>query len=127
MPPGVILITALLLGLWVSQDKAQPKVKTTRDLSTPATRLVGRWKGAETAALSECEFFGPIDSATKTGDFRRYRLTGRDKKTDQQVWKQFNFKFQVLSEDSTGDRVTVNLLFADGKTSLFFVNNPHLG
>ncbi|HZT32672.1 MAG TPA: hypothetical protein VFA33_22470 [Bryobacteraceae bacterium] len=111
MRHGVLLLFAVSCGLWAWQNETQPA----RDFSTPASRLIGRWKSADlSVASSECEFFGPVDSASKTGVFTRYRQTGRDKKTKQPIWKQFDFKYQVISEDAAGDRVTVNLLFSDG-------------
>ncbi len=109
------MLSAFSMGSWAWQNEAQPKAEVARDFSTPATRLVGRWKSADLMfASSECEFFGPVDAATKTGVFTRYLHIGRDKKTKQPIWKQFDFKYQVISEDSAGDRVTVNMLLANG-------------
>lgn len=98
-----------------ASNEAHPKAEAARDFSTPATRLVGRWKDASlTFGSIECEFFGPVDAATKMGAFTRYRLTGPDKKAKQPIWKEFDFQYRVIGEDSAGDRVTINLLFADG-------------
>src|SRR5579885_3200794 len=66
MRHGVLLLFAVSCGLWAWQNETQPA----RDFSTPASRLIGRWKSADlSVASSECEFFGPVDSASKTGVF----------------------------------------------------------
>lgn len=110
------LVFTLSLSFVACRKESQPP-PAERDFSTPAKRLIGRWQSTEIAFQGkECEFFGPINAATKTGTFIRYRISGRDKQSDQPTWKQFDFKYQVISEDPAGERVTVNLLFANGES-----------
>jgi hypothetical protein len=86
---------------------------TERNYSTPAQRLVGRWQSADFGFQGlECDYYGPVDANTKTGAFIRYRSQHRK----DQPWQIFTFKYQIINEDPTGERVTVNLLFNDDKS-----------
>lgn len=92
-------------------------VDPARSFSTPAKRLAGRWQDADLGMQGfECDFFGPANIATRIGVLVRYRIDGRDGSTNRILWKQFNFKYQVLSEDPLGERVTVKLLFTNGES-----------
>ena len=84
-----------------------------RDYSSPSGRLIGTWGGS--IPSSECEYYGPVDKDTMIGDFIRFRSSGRDKKTKAQKYQQFSFKYEILSEDEREHRVTVRLIFSDGK------------
>ena len=112
------------VGCW-KQSEVRPGE---RDFSTPAKRLIGRWQSSEMAFQGkECEYFGQVNASTKTGTFTRYRFNERDQETSQPTWKQFEFKYQVISEDPAGERVTLNLLFANGKSRAESYNIEHDG
>jgi len=108
-----LAFTALAQQSEPAQRKAAPE---DRDFSTPATRLVGRWQTADPHFAGQaCDFYGPVDPGEGTGTLTRYLIV-RDPKTKRSIWEIFNFKYRVISEDPAGERVTVNLLFRDGRS-----------
>jgi hypothetical protein len=132
---------ALILGLTTALPAQQPKQE--RDYSSPVQRLVGRWTSANLSyRYHQCDYFGPVDIDTHTGEFIRYSLA-KDierytrnidtKKTvpnwkivqsGKDAWRVYSFKYQIINEDPDGERVTVKLLFGDGsRTESYYIEH----
>ncbi len=93
-----------------------------RDYSTPSSRLVGRWTSPDPgSAAVECHYFGPIDQQSGTGLHVSYSLEVLDEKTGARsqvspgtgkpphtvLWNQIVDRYQIVTEDSNGDSVTI--------------------
>jgi hypothetical protein len=106
-----LFLAALCSSLMLAAQDA-PTTKQ-RDYSSPSRRLIGTWGGS--VPSFECEYYGPVDLKTKIGEFIRFRSSGREKKSKTDTYTQFRFKYEILSEDEAEHRVTVRLIFNDGK------------
>lgn len=109
----VLLLLSVAVILANGQEADSPKE---RDYSSPTGRLIGKWRDDGIYGAGECQYYGPVDKATREGDFIRYRMGKRDRKTKTVTWEEFKFRYKVLDENTAEHRVTVTLLFSDGKS-----------
>ena len=103
---------------------------STRDYSTPAGRLVGRWATLDPKTTGiTCHYFGPVDQGTMSGAYITYLLEAADQKTGERTlippgsgtpphsasWRQLEGRYQIADEVPNGDSVSVRIFDADGK------------
>lgn len=107
-----LLLSAV--AIVVNGQQADPSKE--RDYSSPTSRLIGKWKAEGINASGECQYYGPVDKVTHEGDFIRYRVGKRNRKSKTAAWDEFKFRYKVLDENVAEHRVTVTLTFTDGKS-----------
>lgn len=95
-----------------------------RDFSTPASRLIGKWANIDPDFGSKgCDYYGPVDPATKLGVLHRYSFDPNAST----MWTRVDHRYQVISQDPAGERVTVNLLLENGRSITQTYNVRHHG
>ncbi len=101
-----------------------PRDSSSRDYSTPSSRLVGRWSSQNPlSAAVTCRYYGPIDKETGTGAYVTYILKAIDEKTGKEstvlpgsgppphkvIWHPTELRYEVVDELSNGSSVTIKL------------------
>jgi hypothetical protein len=114
MKSRTVLLFLSAGAIFVDGQQADPPKE--RDYSSPTGRLIGKWKAEGINASGECQYYGPVDKVTHEGDFVRYRVGKRDRKTKTTAWDEFKFRYKVLNENVAEHRVTVTLTFTDGRS-----------
>jgi hypothetical protein len=95
MKPLLLTLTVLGLALCVG-----PAVAQTRDLSTPAKRLIGHWMDRDSVDY----YFDDTDPNTNTGPMWQVDVGGRPS----------DFRYTITSQVPGGEKVTISIVTFDG-------------
>jgi hypothetical protein len=99
MGSSMLRVTAVLLTSAVIQSLG---AQTPRDLSTPASRLVGHW----ITAGNTHNYFGPTDTLSDIGNLTWVEVAAGGKVV--------KHRYKVISQTPAGEQLTLQILFGAG-------------